>query len=213
MHRSEHLALAFVNETMKAMILVFAACFAFTCSGADPVAPFQTQSDRPPVVRQTTLDIRISAVTNIIAPASLQHTNDRTDTLALPIRIANRSQQVITARIAHEWYGGEWPPTDLGAAVRRIDDPFGKWRASEVYLVGELGTRIEPTVWQPGQSREFLLRMNWHGTGSVHGLPLIETGRPGKYAVKLSLVFKSGADSEYFESQEIAITVREKHHD
>jgi hypothetical protein len=198
---------------MKGKILVFAASFALACYGADPAAPFQTQSGRTPVVQHTLLDIRISAVTNIVAPVLVQHTNDRYDTLALPIRIENRSHQVITARIAHEWYGGEWPPTDLGAAVRLVGDTSGKWRGSEVYLVGELGSRIEPTVWQPGQSHEFLLRMNWHGTGSVEGTPLIDAGATGKYAVKLSLIFKSGVDSEYFESQEIEITVREKHHE
>ena len=205
--------LANASETMKRVILAFITGFAFVCRGADPVAPFQTQSGQPPVVRHTTLDIRISAVTNIIAPISLQHTNDRTDTLALPIRIENRSHQVIMALITHEWYGGEWPPTDLGAAVRRVGDTSGKWRASEVYLVGELGSREAATVWQPGESHEFLLRLNWHGTGSVEGEPLIENGSPGKYAIKVSLVFKSDAGSEYFESPDIELTVNDKHHD
>ena len=198
---------------MKEMFLGFVAGFAFACSGAAPVAPFQTQSGRPPLVRRTTLDIRVNAVTNVIAPVSAQHTNDRTETLALPIRIENRSHRVITAKLAREWFGGEWPWTDLGAAVRRIGDASGKWRVSEVYLVGELGSRTEPTVWQPGQSREFLLRMNWNGTGPVQGIPLIEAGALGKFAVKLSFVFQSGADSGYFESQELEITVTEKHHE
>jgi hypothetical protein len=197
---------------MRAMILVFAAGLTLACSGAEPSAPFQSQSGRPPVVRPTTLDVRFSAVTNIIAPVSLQHTNGkaRTLTLALPIRIENRSQQVITARIAHEWYGGEWPQTDLGAAVKKSEDASEEWRASEVYLVGELGGRTEPNVWQPGQSHDFLIRMNWRGTASVYGMPLIENDAPGKYAVKLSLVFKTGADTEYVKSQQIEITVRDK---
>jgi hypothetical protein len=138
----------------------------------------------------------------------MQLTNGRADVLAVPVRIENRSTQVISATIAHEWYGGEWPPTDLGAAVRRAAE--NSWRTSEIYLLGEFGGLTKPTVWKPGERHQFLLRLNWPGTGSQHGTPLINDSAPGKYLMKLSMLFKSGDQSQIFESQEFEFTVRDK---
>jgi len=126
----------------------------------------------------------------------------------LPICIENASTQTFTASIAHEWYGGMWPPTDLGAAVRQIGDESANWRKSQVFLSGELGIETEPTIWEPGQSHQFVLRMNWPGTGSVRGIRLIDADQPGKYLVRVSLVFKLGQSSEYAASAPITLEVR-----
>ena len=161
-------------------------------------------------LQHSTLDLHISAVTNVIAAAPKHLTNGRADVLELPIRIENDSTQTITARISHEWFGGIWPPTDLGAAVRRVDDESSNWQMSVAYLSGELGTKTEPTIWQPGQSHIFVLRMNWPGTGSMRSLPLIDANVPGKYAVRVSLVFKVGETSEYVASPQMQIEVKKK---
>ena len=91
-------------------------------SGPDsnaPVPPYRSPGNyslQPPVIVQpTALDLRISVVTNAIAPVSLQLSNGLTDVLELPIRIENRSPRTITANLAHEGFGGEWPDTGLGA--------------------------------------------------------------------------------------------------
>ena len=81
---------------------------------------------------------------------------------------------------------------------------------SVAYLSGELGTEPEPTIWQPGQSHVFVLRMNWPGTGSMGSWPLIDANVPGKYAVRVSLVFEVGETSEYVASPQLQIEVRKK---
>jgi hypothetical protein len=81
---------------------------------------------------------------------------------------------------------------------------------SVAYLSGELGTEPEPTIWQPGQSHIFVLRMNWPGTGSRGSWPLIDANIPGEYAVRVSLVFKAGETSEYASSPQMKIEVRKK---
>jgi len=199
---------------MKKMIVAFVAGFAIICCGAEPVAPFRADRNSTSILTRTSLDLHVIAMSKFVEPVTLHLRNGQTDVIALPIKIENNSHQTVTANIAHEWFGGIWPKTDLGAAVRRFDDTSTwRWRAYELYLVGESGERIRPTVWKPGQNHEFLVRLNWPGTVSQPNIsPMIETGAWGKYVVKISLVFKHGTNTEYFESQEILITVREKHH-
>ncbi len=184
-----------------------------------PTGPFRASGNitaPPPAgLRRTELDVRITALTKVIAPVSKRLTNGQTDVLELPIRIENRSDQTISANIAREWHGGNWPPTDLGAAVRPLGNKSGKWRTSEVYLSGERGSKEATTVWKPGETHDFVLRMNWPGTGSVHGQPLIEANSPGKYAVRISLIFRVGElyrwgflTAQYVVSPEMEINVQ-----
>ena len=91
---------------------------------------------------------------------------------------------------------------------RRTDDKSAHWLAPEVYLSGELGSTTGPTAWLPGESREFILRMNWPGTGSVQGNPLIRADAPGKYAIRIWLVFKAGDDLQYVISNLTKVEVR-----
>ncbi len=192
-------------------------------SGASTTAaPFRASGNltaRPPAgLRRTTLDLRISAIKNAITPVSGRRDNKQSDVLELPIRIENRSAETITANVAHEWHGGEWPPTDLGAAVRSAGDKPGKWKTSEVYLSGELGSKEATTVWKPGESRDFVLRMNWPGTTTrSQSVPLINAGAPGKYTVRVSLIFRAGElyqlglkTPQYIVSPDMEIEVREK---
>ena len=120
--------------------------------------------------------------------------------MELPIRIVNCSLVTIGAKTAHEWHSGEWPPTDLGAAVRPLDDKSGNWRVSKVYVSGERGGETG-AEWGPGQSHDFLLRMNRPGTGSVRGQPLMDAGDAGKYAVRISLVFRGAQETRSMSSR------------
>src|SRR6266568_4412498 len=193
-----------------AAVLITSIAVLSKSRAGEPTAPFNIMF-RPKVgVSNTALDLRITAMTNRIAAMPMALKNGRAEVLALPIRIDNHSHRTIRAEIAHEWFGGIWPPTDLGAAVRRIDDPMDKWRASEVYLVGQLGTLTVPTVWEPGQSHDFVLRMNWPGTGSIRAKPLMDISKPSQYVVKVSLIFKAGESFEYAESPPMEIKVTAK---
>ena len=170
--------------------------------------PFGEHWNYPSEPRRTSLDIRIAAINDSIAPISKQLTNGRTDVLELPIRIENRAKETITANIAHEWYGGIWPTTDLGASVKKLGDKSNRRWPSEVFLSGELGSEEPATVWKPGESHDFVLRMNWPGTGSCPARPLINADALGKYAVCISLVFKANHSTEYVISPPMEIEVR-----
>ena len=176
----------------------------------DPFRVAENLPRSPAELWQTALDVRITATKKTIFPVVKKLTNGERDVLELPIRIENRSSQTITADLAHEWYGGEWPETDLGAAVKCSDDKSDNWRVCDVYRSGELGSKTKATVWKPGESHDFVLRMNWPGTGSVHGQPLIDANEPGKYTVQFSLVFKTGETRQYAVSSPITIDVQKK---
>jgi hypothetical protein len=114
--------------------------------------------------------------------------------LTLSVKIANESADEIMATLAHEWHGGEWPPTCLYASVTPADEkkvqPF-----VPAYRLGE----------DPAAAREFAVaadkdisldvRMDWPGTGSQPGTPLMKSGR--KYKVRLLLVFKADGLEQY----------------
>jgi hypothetical protein len=156
-----------------------------------PAPPFNKwRTWRVGVPQPSPLDLRISALANSITTVPKQLHNGKADVMELPIRIENKSNQTVAANITHEWYGGVWGSTDLGVAVRRADDEPGNWRMSPVFLSGELGGEDAPTIWQPGQSHDFVLRMNWPGTGSQPSVPLIAANTTGEYLVRVSLVFE-----------------------
>ena len=171
-------------------------------------SPFRYEGEPP----QTQLDLRVGAVATHIAPAPIPMNTAKEDVLVLPILVENRSSETITAKLAHEWYGGRWPPTDLQAATRRSTDPAGKWEVQPVFLVGEDGSRTPPTIWKPGQSHVFALRLNWRGTGSIMASPLIDANAPGKYQVRVAFTFKTAGSSEYYESPVMEVVVAEKGH-
>ncbi|MBC7821447.1 MAG: M56 family metallopeptidase, partial [Planctomycetaceae bacterium] len=113
------------------------------------------------------------------------------------VRIANQSPHELTAKLAHEWHGGEWPPTGLYASVTPWltlhDAPF-----RPAYLFGENeGRATEPLTIPAGQSSDITVRLDWPGTGSVPATPLIDPKQPGKYRVRWLLVFDSQGGPQY----------------
>ena len=78
-----------------------------------------------------------------------------------------------------------------------------------VYLTGEEGHMTKPTVWRPGEYHDFLLRMDWPGTGSCPADPLIDAKRLGEYWIGVTLVLKNGDHAEYCESPAMDVTVVE----
>jgi hypothetical protein len=133
-------------------------------------------------------------------------TNGKTKVLSLPVAIENDSPTAITTNLAHEWYGGIWPPTDLYVAVRKESERGPVWVEGPGYLVGEKGSADSPTKIEAGKKTSLEIRLNWPGTGSVPLLsPLIKDSEPGKYTIKLLLIFKAGASTEFVESPEIEI--------
>lgn len=108
--------------------------------------------------------------------------------------------------LAHEWYGGIWPPTDLYAAVVR--DEKGKvWLNAPGYRVGEKDNTDNLITLKPGATITLDIRINWPGTGSIPNEPLIDESKPGKYSIKFLLFFKVGRSEEYVESQAMEIEV------
>lgn len=174
---------------------------------AGPMGPFSERTSKS--LPLTSLDLRISVVSKTITPVPKRLANGLTKVLELPIRIENFSTETIDSRISHEWYGGITIGNSLGAAVKKTNKSFGWWRTWSVYLSGEIGTMPESTIWKPGQSHEFLLRMNWPGTAEAGVWPLINATEPGKYDVRFSLVFTARGKSEYVVSPTTEIEVRE----
>jgi hypothetical protein len=78
--------------------------------------------------------------TTTIRPRELLLVNGKTQVLSISVAIENHSGTVITATIAHEWYGGLWPPTDLYVAVKKRVEKHEVWVHRPGYLVGELGS-------------------------------------------------------------------------
>jgi hypothetical protein len=130
------------------------------------------------------------------------------DGLELPLAIKNNSQKPITVRLAHEWHGGELPPTALYAAVTPVgttQEPVFR----PVYLAGKLPKK---SVWAPTiplgiTQRSGNLRMDFPGTGSVQLNPLLEAAKPGVFRVQLLMVFEADGVRQYVLSPTRNVTV------
>ena len=137
---------------------------------------------RFPGARLSALDVRFVPLQTTIEPVPFRGTNGSGTTLILPVQLENHSTQTIRARISHEWHGGEWPPTDLLVYLPQS-------RAiAPVYLAGESGSSAGPTILAPGQTVRLDLRLNWRGTGSVRGGPILSDDRSGDYQLRLVLM-------------------------
>jgi len=161
-----------------------------------------------PNLKHTKLDLRITGGAQGVRAVAEPRALGQQTILSFPVRIENRSDRTITAYIANEWYGGEWPPTDLYAAVKKSGDKTASWISHEVYVAGETG-RVEGYVWKPGEVRELSLRLNWPGTGSQHGGMLLSENTPGKYSLKVFLIFRAPEtySFEYAQSAEMEIQI------
>jgi hypothetical protein len=109
--------------------------------------------------------------------------------LVLPVTITNRSSQDVVTRPAHEWHGGEWPPTDLYASVTparaKEPTPF-----APAFLAGEDDKATPGTTIAAGKSVTVELRMDWPGTGSQPAVPFMARSASGSYKVRVLLVFE-----------------------
>jgi hypothetical protein len=122
--------------------------------------------------------------------------------LVLPLTITNASREAIKTTLAREWHGGEWPPTSLFASVTPVAEKEHKPFAP-VYLVGEDQQAPRPVSLAAGRSTDIELRVDWPGTGSVKGDPLIQ--KPGKYVVRFALVFEVGGKKQHVASAPIEV--------
>lgn len=158
------------------------------------------------------LDVRIVAATEAIAPTPGTQTGQPKDILVLPVTIINNSGLVIRTSLAHEWYGGEWPPTNLYACVVPKDNQEVRARPLElspVYRAGERGSVPVGTILEPGQRIQVKLRMDWPGTGSVHGRgPLLSADKLGRHGVRFFLVFEAKGEWQFVESPVLDVTVK-----
>ena len=99
------------------------------------------------------LDVRIVAGAEAIGPTPGTQTGKPKDILVLPVTIINNSALVIRTSLSHEWYGGEWPPTNLYACVEPKDRSEVRARPLELspaYRAGERGSAQGETVLEPG---------------------------------------------------------------
>jgi hypothetical protein len=114
--------------------------------------------------------------------------------LLLSLKVTNGSSGKIKTTMAHEWHGGEWPLTALYASVTPEKDK--KPRAfAPVYRAGENQGAVRSVTLTAGKAIDLELRMDWPGTGSVIGVPLIEA--PGKHTVRFVLVFEVAGKQQY----------------
>jgi RNA polymerase sigma factor (sigma-70 family) len=152
---------------------------------AMPPPPFQ---DRPK-------DLKLSSLKIDLEPAAKVARTKYG--LSLRLTITNSSSEPIVMKLAHEWHGGEWPPTDLYAFAM----PAGRdgTRAFlPAYMIGEKpGEAAAKTTLEPGKSLAVDLRMDWPGTGSVLATPLIDPAASGRYNLRLALAFEAGGTPQY----------------
>ena len=114
--------------------------------------------------------------------------------LVLALKITNASSDDIKTALAHEWHGGEWPLTSIYASA--TPDKGKEARAfTPVYLGGEDQDAAPSITLAAGKALDLELRMDWPGTGSVQGVPLIKA--PGKYTVQFVLVFEVAGKEQY----------------
>jgi len=116
--------------------------------------------------------------------------------LTLSVKITNHSMQEITTRFAHEWHGGEWPSTDLYASATHVQARRAK-SFEPVYLKGEQPGETKRTRIAPGKSITVELRMDWPGTGSVPGTPLLSATESESH-VRVLMVFDTGRNAREY---------------
>lgn len=115
--------------------------------------------------------------------------------ISLAVTIENRSSLTLKTSLAHEWHGGLWPPTDFYLSSTPSDSQ--KLREFHpAYLLGESPEATKPTTIPPGRSESVNIRMDWWGTGSVKGVPLMNLGARA-YKVYPLLVFTAGGKKQY----------------
>jgi len=116
--------------------------------------------------------------------------------LVLSLKVTNASSDDVKTTLAHEWHGGEWPPTALYASVTPQKDNKKQPRAfAPAYLAGEDQGAAPRVTLAAGKATDLELRMDWPGTGSCPAEPLI--GKPGKYAVRFLLVFEADGKEQF----------------
>lgn len=114
--------------------------------------------------------------------------------LMLSLKITNASPIDLQTTLTHEWHGGEWPPTALYASIQGPGDAEPRGFAP-VYLIGEDPNAPRSVTLADGKGKDVELRMDWPGTGSVRGRPLIQEA--GEYAVRFALVFEIAGKKQY----------------
>ena len=155
-------------------------------------------------VAKSKLNIQISPLVTTLRPSQSKGYDGKQRTvLVLPVKLTNTSQQVIKAKIAHEWHGGEWPPTDLHVYMKINEKPA----IYPVFLVGEKGSASEATTLRRGESTRLNLRMDWPGTGSVEGTVLMQTDKSATYDLRIVFFFKGKEGTEYIISPKMRIKV------
>jgi hypothetical protein len=128
-----------------------------------------------------------------VTPAARAHREGKV--LVLTVRIRNESREEVVTRLAHEWHGGEWPPTDLFASAIPNEGKKASAPCVPVYLAGEDAAAPRARTLPPGEAIEVNVRVDWPGTGSVKANPLMQTA--GDYKVQLLLVFTAGEKKQY----------------
>ncbi len=169
----------------------------------------QAKADEPPLqvpwqgkdkdLLPTKLDVEV------IPAAKVQRTKLG---LALTVTITNHSKETVTARLRHEWPGGQWPATDSYASVTPQGTANKVKPFHEAYLFGHREEKTGETITvAPGKSAEFELRMDWPGTGSQQAVPLMDPAAGGKYAVRVLTIFEAAGARQYAVSKPVTVEV------
>lgn len=157
--------------------------------------------------KRTSSAISLAPRSSRISPRLMNLAWGKLPVLSIPVAVTNTSAHQISMNLAHEWYGGIWPPTDLYVAVQQGYGKGKVWSNAPGYRVGEKGTANNLVTLKPGETKTFDVRINWPGTGSIPTEPLIDESKPGKYSIKFLLFFEAGGSERYVESQAAEIEV------
>lgn len=127
--------------------------------------------------------------------------------ISLALIVGNRSKLALETSLPHEWHGGEWPLTNLYLSVT----PVGSQRLRAFHPAYLLNERLEataPTRIQRGDAKTVDVRMDWSGTGSVHGVPLMERGEAKTYRVYALLVFTADGKKQHVVGPETTVSIK-----
>lgn len=128
--------------------------------------------------------------------------------LSIEVEIRNESPKTFRSQISHEWYGGIPPPTEVLISGKLSGRDETHRLTVPAYQVGNLDTSQVVWIWMPGESRKAKIRLNWPGTGSVPSEPLIDSAKPGVYAIRFLLFLKFDDWVFYIESSEFELAIR-----
>jgi len=169
---------------------------------------------------ESSSDLAISLSSGTRRVPARPHTRscgDRPDcrAVAMTVRATNASAAPVHLTLREEWHGGAFPPTSVVLCARPRSSDAGAATAgcSPGYVVeshpkGELPISAPREIeLAPGATTSFEVRLDWAGTGSMIGAPLVDPLLAASYYVEAGLLFETGGQRRVSYSEVETVSV------